>query len=137
MRQARRDGDLSAFNAVVPYLGFLGIDFHQDGAEPALKMPFQEKLVGNPTLPALHGGVTGALLESAAIATVILQVETPKLPKIVNIAIDYLRPGRPIDTFAWGRITRQGRRIVNVQAVAWQDDRDNPIASASAHFLIA
>lgn len=137
IRRARADGDIAAFNRAIPYMRFLGTEFVRDDDGPALKLPFQDKLVGNPNLPALHGGVTGALLESAAIATVILEVEAPKLPKIVNISIDYLRPGRPLDTYAWGRITRLGRRIVNVQTAAWQGARDNPIAAASAHFLIS
>ena len=136
IRQARVSGDVSAFNDAVPYMRFLGTEFRRGAGGPALCMPFQPKLIGNPNLPALHGGVTGALLESAAIATVILEVEAPRLPKIVNISIDYLRPGRPADTYAWGRITRLGRRIVNVHASAWQDDPENPIATASSRFLI-
>jgi len=134
--EARRSGDLAAFNRAVPYLRFLGVETHRDRDGPVLKLPFQQKLIGNPDLPALHGGITGALLESAAIALVILEVEAPRLPKIVNITVDYLRPGRPQDTFAWGRITRLGRRIVSVQTQAWQAERDNPIATASARFLI-
>jgi acyl-coenzyme A thioesterase PaaI-like protein len=137
IRQARASGDVAAFNRAVPYMRFLGTELVAPPAGPLLRMPFQPKLIGNPSLPALHGGVTGALLESAAIAMVILEVDAPRLPKIVNISIDYLRPGRPVDTFAWGRITRLGRRIVNVQAAAWQgEDRDNPIATASSRFLI-
>lgn len=134
--EARRSGDLAAFNRSVPYLRFLGVEMRRDESGPTLRMPFQEKLIGNPDLPALHGGITGALLESAAIALVILEVEAPRLPKIVNITVDYLRPGRPEDTFAWGWITRSGRRIVSVQTQAWQSARANPIATASARFLI-
>lgn len=134
--EARRSGDLAAFNCSVPYLRFLGVEMRRDESGPTLRMPFQEKLIGNPDLPALHGGITGALLESAAIALVILEVEAPRLPKIVNITVDYLRPGRPEDTFAWGWITRSGRRIVSVQTQAWQSARANPIATASARFLI-
>ena len=137
IRRGHAEGDVSAFNRAVPYMRFLGTQFRRGDDGPVLVLPFQEKLVGNPHLPALHGGVTGALLESAAIATMILEVDAPKLPKIVNITVDYLRPGRPRDTYAWGRITRPGRRIVNLRAAAWQDDRDSPIATASARFLIA
>ena len=58
------------------------------------------------------------------------------LPKIVTITIDYLRSGRPLDTFAKASITRQGRRVVNVTAEAWQEDRTRPIARGNAIFLI-
>jgi acyl-coenzyme A thioesterase PaaI-like protein len=62
--------------------------------------------------------------------------ETLMLPKIVTITIDFLRSGRPLDTFAKGVFTRQGSRIVNMSVEAWQDDRSRPIARANAIFLV-
>ena len=100
-------------------------------------LPFQDMLIGNPMLPALHGGVTGAFLESAAIMSLMARMQTNQVPKIINITIEYLRPGGPTDSFAAGIVTRQGRRVANVRAEAWQDDRNHPIAAASAHFLMA
>ena len=136
MRQARRSGDLAALNAAIPYHRYLGLEVRQGPEGLVLVMPFDDKLIGNPTLPALHGGVTGALLECAAIATLMAEVDTESLPRIINLSIDYLRPGRARDTYARGRITRQGRRVVNVQAQAWQQTPAEPIATASAHLLI-
>jgi acyl-coenzyme A thioesterase PaaI-like protein len=37
---------------------------------------------------------------------------------------------------AAAKVTKQGRRMVNVFAQAWQDDRAKPVATASAHFLV-
>lgn len=136
MRQARQSGDLTALNAAIPYHRYLGLELRQGPEGLVLVMPFDDKLIGNPTLPALHGGVTGALLECAAITTLMAEVDTETLPKIVNLSINYLRPGRPRDTFASGSITRQGRRVVTVQAQAWQRTPAEPIATASAHLLI-
>jgi acyl-coenzyme A thioesterase PaaI-like protein len=51
--------------------------------------------------------------------------------------VDYLRTGRAVDTYAKGTITKHGRRVANVRVDAWQDDRDRPIASAHAHFLLS
>jgi Fe-S cluster assembly protein SufB len=33
-------------------------------------------------------------------------------------------------------VTKRGRRVINVRAEAWQDDRARPIATAFAHFLV-
>ena len=87
-------------------------------------------------LPALHGGTLGALLESTAIFHLLWEAETLFLPKTITLTIDYLRSGRPVDTFARGVITKQGRRVVNVRAEAWQDDPARPIAIGNGHFLI-
>ncbi|MCC6522604.1 MAG: PaaI family thioesterase [Polyangiaceae bacterium] len=100
------------------------------------KMRYADHLIGNPALPALHGGAIGALLESTAIFQILWDAETIVLPKTVNITVDYLRSGRPLDTFARGIITKHGRRVVNVRVEAWQEDRTRPIALANGHFLI-
>jgi acyl-coenzyme A thioesterase PaaI-like protein len=86
-------------------------------------------------LPAIHGGVISALLESTAIFQLMWETEAIMLPKTITLTVDFLRSGRAVDTFARGLLTRQGRRVANVRVEAWQDDRDRPIAVASAHFL--
>lgn len=56
--------------------------------------------------------------------------------KPVNVTVDFMRGGIDHDTFAVGRITRLGRTMANVEAVAWQDDRNRLIASAQMHYLL-
>lgn len=99
-------------------------------------MPFSQHVIGNPTLPALHGGALGALLESAAIFELLWRAETVVLPKTITLTIDYLRSAAPVDTHACGVVTRQGRRITNVRMEAWQVDRNAPVVSAHAVFLV-
>jgi acyl-coenzyme A thioesterase PaaI-like protein len=62
--------------------------------------------------------------------------DTLRVPKTINITVEYLRSGKPQDTFARCEITRQGRRVANVRVVAWQEDRAKPIAAATAHLLL-
>jgi acyl-coenzyme A thioesterase PaaI-like protein len=120
----------------IPYLRFLGISADTDSGELVGKMEYSDSLIGNASLPALHGGAIGALLESTAILQALWASETALLPKIVTITIDFLRSGRPVDTFAKGTFTKQGRRVVNVCVDAWQEDRARPIARANAIFLV-
>ncbi len=134
---ARKSGDLQPLAEAVPYFRWLGLRIDRQDDELVTVMPFQDMLIGNPMVPALHGGITGAFLESAAMISLIGAMATPKLPKIINITIEYLRPGRALDSYATGIVTKQGRRVANVRAYAWQQDRDKLIATASAHFMIA
>jgi acyl-coenzyme A thioesterase PaaI-like protein len=97
---------------------------------------FNSKLIGNPVLPALHGGVVGAFLEITAVIQLMLEAETEELPKPVDIGIDYLRSGRPTDTYARAIVTKHGRRVCNVRAEAWQEEHTRPIAALHGHFLI-
>ena len=136
LRQARATRDYDALADRIPYARSLGVEVRDDGDGPVSVLPFSEAIVGNPMLPAIHGGVTGAFLETAAIFTLLAGVETTTVPKTVNITIDFLRSGRPADVYARGTITRLGRRVASVRAEAWQERRDDPIAHASLHFLL-
>ncbi len=123
--------------ARIPYATFLGVRAELKGDELTLVLPFNDHLVGNPMLPALHGGVVGALMELTAITQLAIASKSDRFAKSIDINIEYLRSGRPLDTYARARIVKIGRRIANVQASAWQQERDQPIASLHGHFLVA
>jgi uncharacterized protein (TIGR00369 family) len=135
-RNARESGDLSPLVRAIPYSDFLGFSIERREGELIGKLAFSDHLIGNAFLPALHGGTVGALLESTAIFAVLLRVETMSIPKTISVTFDYLRSARALDTYAVAEITRLGRRVANVRAVAWKDDRAKPVAAANAHFLL-
>jgi acyl-coenzyme A thioesterase PaaI-like protein len=150
----RRDGALRALVGAIPYVRFLGIRFDRRGDELTAVLPYDDKLIGNPFLPALHGGVTSAFLEIAGMIELSWSLlweemeagtldprkldpdHLPRLPKTIDLTVDYLRSGLPRDAYARARVVRSGRRYASVQVEAWQDNRARPFAAASAHFLI-
>ena len=149
----RRDGALSSLLSGVPYIGYLGIQFDRRGDELTAILPFDEKLIGNPSIPALHGGVTAAFLEVAAIIELSWsllweEMETgrldpatiaaapPALPKTIDFTVDYLRAGLPRDAYARARVNRSGRRYASVHVEAWQDNRTRLFAQGTGHFLM-
>lgn len=137
IQQAKEAGDLGAIARVIPYGNFIGIDAHLDGESVVCTMAASDLIVGNPILPAIHGGVIGAFLEHAALMLLMWELAPGHLPKTINVSIDYLRSGKLEKTFARGMVTRQGRRVANVGVEAWQADPSMPIAVAHGHFLIA
>jgi uncharacterized protein (TIGR00369 family) len=139
LAKAAREGvapDVNALVEAVPYCAFLGVAARVVDGRLVLEMPFAQKLIGNPVLPAIHGGVIGSLLETAAIVQTVWETRAARLPKPVDITIDYLRTGRPVTSFARATLARQGRRVVNVHASMWQDDEAKPVAALRGHFLI-
>jgi uncharacterized protein (TIGR00369 family) len=122
--------------AAIPYARHLGARAEVANGILTLTMPFSQHLVGNVALPALHGGVIGSLLELAAIAQVAWEHRGLRLPKPVDVSVDYLRSGRPVTSHARARIAKEGRRVVNVHAEMWQEDEAKPIAALRGHFLI-
>ena len=146
----RRDRALSALVAGVPYIQFLNITFDRRGDELTSVLNFDEQIIGNPMLPAIHGGVTAAFLETTAIIQLGWQelwheieggdaaaLDTlPALPKTIDFTVDYLRSGLPRDAYARARVNRSGRRYASVHVEAWQDNRSRLFAQATGHFLM-
>jgi acyl-coenzyme A thioesterase PaaI-like protein len=150
----RRDAALGALVKSIPYCDFLGVEFDRRGDELTGIMAFQESNIGNPMLPALHGGATAAFLEITAVIGLSwanlwkdmesgsLSLDTieagglPRLPKTIDFTIDYLRSGLPRDAYARARVTRSGRRYASVHVEAWQDHREKLFAQATGHFLM-
>lgn len=145
----RREGLLRSLVDGVPYIGFLGVEFDRRGDELTAVLPFRENLIGNPSLPALHGGATAAFLEIAAMielawSTLWVGVEAEgtlpegplRLPKTIDFTVDYLRTGLPRDAYARARVNRSGRRYASVYVETWQDSRNRLFAQATGHFLM-
>ena len=86
----RRDGALNALVEGMPYARFMGISFDRRGDELTAVMAYNEKLIGNPFLPALHGGAIASFLEVAAIVQLGWQTLCGAMPRFMS------RPGRTI-----------------------------------------
>jgi uncharacterized protein (TIGR00369 family) len=127
---------LDAFLQKVPYVRFLGMRVELAGDEMTAVLPFTEHLIGNPMIPALHGGVIGAFLEMTALAQLSLTQPARRVPKTIDITIEYLKPARAQDTFARAILRKVGRRVANVQVEAWQESRSQPVAGMTGHFLL-
>lgn len=150
----RRDAALDRLVGAIPYTSFLGVSFDRRGDELTATMAYSDQLIGNPTLPAIHGGAMAAFMESVAIIELawidlfkqieldkmssdeIAQMPFPTLPKVIDITVDYLSVGRPRDTYARARINRSGRRYASVHVETWQDNRSKLVAQATGHFLM-
>jgi uncharacterized protein (TIGR00369 family) len=120
-----------------PYAEFLGLSIDPDDPDGCrLVMPFGDDVLGRPGF--LHGGAIGGLMEMAAIValTHALEGEGGGRIKPINVTVDFMRGGRDKPTFAKGIVARLGTRVANVEATAWQDDPERPIAAARMNYLI-
>jgi len=145
----RRDEALNHLIDRIPFIRFLGLHFDRRGDELTAVMPYDSKLIGNASIPALHGGATAGFMETAAIvelswASMWSALEAgegqekalPDIPKTIDFTIDYLRSGLPRDAYARARVNRSGRRYASVHVEAWQDNRSRLFAQATGHFLM-
>lgn len=136
VRKAKASNDFDLLSEGIPYMDTLCIHVDEHRGLLTTRLDADTLHTGNPWLPALHGGVIGGLLETAAILQLCHDQESDNLPKPINITVDYLRSGRIIPTYAQARVTKHGRRVANVQATCWQTDENKPIATLFGHFLM-
>ncbi|MGN6365066.1 PaaI family thioesterase [Asticcacaulis taihuensis] len=120
----------------IPFAVFLGVRLELAGDELTTRLPFAPHLIGNPMIPALHGGVIGAFMEITAMAQLKRDGSFDHVPKPIDVNIQYLRSGKPLDTYAQAVVKRIGRTISSVEVSAWQETRQSPIATLQAHFLM-
>jgi len=123
--------------AAIPYARLLGMDVDENADGIECVLPFEPALIGNTRLPAIHGGVIGSFLEMTAILRLIAESGLENVPRPISFTIDYLRSAGPRETRARGEITKLGRRISHVRVIAWQDERERPVAVANGKFLMA
>ena len=105
----------------IPFNVFLGIRakaLRRGRAD--LLLPFKPELVGNPMVPALHGGTLSALADTAGGAAVFSAVEPGDVVSTIDLRIDYLRPAAEVDTVAEAEVVRLGGRVGVSRIRVWQ-----------------
>ena len=88
----RRDDALAAIVAAIPYIQFLNVSFERRGDELTAVMAYRDTLIGNPALPALHGGAIAAFLEVAAVIELTWATAWAAIEDNPNARGDYIRP---------------------------------------------
>ena len=123
--------------ALPPYARLLDLRIVTRDDGDLVVMPFSNDVLGRPGF--LHGGAIAGLLEFAAFTALAKALgEESATMKPVTITVDYMRGGAEAlgDTFAAAEVERLGKRIANIEALAWQQDRTKPIAAARINFLL-
>ena len=138
-KQCMVNRDIPAMIEQIPYAGLIGIELDSEKADgtPVFRLNNQSENIGNPILPAIHGGVIGGFMELSAAFHLIATMSELAMPKIIDFSLDYLRAGRCQTTYASCQVWRQGSRVANVAINAWQESESKTIATARAHFLLS
>jgi uncharacterized protein (TIGR00369 family) len=105
-----------------------------------VRLPYAEHLVGDPDTGVIHGGVITALLDNASGMAVRSGGGAPdeeRTMATLDLRIDYMRPAQPHeDLIAEAECYRMTNNVAFVRAVAYQTDRNDPIATSVATFMV-
>jgi uncharacterized protein (TIGR00369 family) len=124
-------------NARSPYARTMGFESHRDAQDRIIiAMPADDGKRGRPGF--IHGGALAGLLEAAAymmLADALGEDDRPQI-KPVNVTVTYMRGATEQTTYARATIERLGKRIANVEVMAWQDDETKPVAMAQINVML-
>lgn len=102
-------------------------------------LDFQEHHIGNPIIRSVHGGVVGALIESAAEKALVAALKEKGLPievEVTTASIDYLRVTKDAPLYARVDIVRIARRIAFLDVKVWQDSEELPVSRGTCTLRI-
>ena len=116
-------------------LGFEVVDVQKGMA--TLKVDFRDDLIGDPDAGVIAGGVVTALLDHVCGNAVMLALDTVTPIATLDLRIDYMRAAKPgLGIIAKAHCYKVSKSIAFVRASAWDQDPDDPVATAQAAFMI-
>jgi uncharacterized protein (TIGR00369 family) len=127
------------FSDAVPHNRALGLRVvSMSSGDSVFELPYDLRLVGNPDTGVLHGGAITALLDAASGAAVFAALTEWVPIATLDLRIDYLKPAEPPrNVLAKATCYKLTRNVAFTRALAYHDDPDNPIASASGTFMLS
>lgn len=126
------------FMAGIKHSNLLGLDlFEVTDNGIIMRLPYSEKIIGNPETGVIHGGaITSLMDQTCGMAAVRSLVPEFDIAPTIDLRIDYMRaaePGR--DVFALAETFRVTRSVIFTRGIAYQDSADKPIANGVATFM--
>jgi uncharacterized protein (TIGR00369 family) len=128
----------AAMNNGSPQAQALGIEtvgFEKDAA--ILKIAYRPELVGDPDTGVIAGGVVTTLMDHSCGQAVFAALGEPGTIATLDLRIDYMRaaePGKAL--FCRAHCYKLTRSVAFVRASAYDDQVDDPVATAQAAFML-
>lgn len=131
------------FEDGIPFNRLLGLrvdSLHKGRA--VLRVPWRDGLIGDPSRPAVHGGVLSMLVDTAGGAACFAMLDSDDdRVSTVDLRVDYLRPGPAADLVCSAEVVRLGNRVAVARAHVYSGDlpessADDPIALGQAVYNI-
>ena len=138
-RESRREKTARQFIEALPFCHALGMRIDSTSeAEAEMSMPYSQAIVGDPETGVVHGGAVSALLDTCGGMAVFLHPESTAPTATLDLRIDYMRPAKVGERItAWSKVYNVTRSVAFVRGIAFDTDRDLPVATATGAFTFS
>ncbi len=108
-----------------------------DVAEATVRCPYSPELVGDAETGIVAGGVVTTLLDHTCGHAVLAALDVFRTIATLDLRIDYLRAAEPgQDILAYAQCYKLTRSVAFVRAIAFDRDKDDPVATVQATFML-
>ena len=121
---------------LVPQNAALGLEIVRlVGGDVWIRLPWAERLVGNPETGALHGGAISTAMDAAGGLAVMAKLGRPGSIATLDLRIDYMRAaGRGEDIVIHATCYKATKHVCFVRGFAYTTDENDPVAALAATF---
>ncbi len=122
---------------VMPVNKLLGIEIqHLKKGYAEVRVPFQEKFVGDFQRGLWHGGILASVADTTG-GLVALSLANPgDQVNTVDMRIDYLHGALEADVFGKAELVKAGKRIILADVKLFQKHQEEPVVVARCAFSI-
>lgn len=132
------------FEKGIPFNAFVGLQIDAlERGRSVIRIPWNANLIGDPSRPAVHGGVLSMLVDTAGGAACFAMLDSDDdRVSTVDLRVDYLRPGPAEDLVCEANIVRMGNRMgvtrmhIHAGALPKPGEDASPIATGTAVYNI-
>jgi len=124
------------FIEAIPHAKALGMAITEiaDG-KAQIEMDYDARFIGDPDTGVISGGAISALLDTCCGAAVMSHPQVNGATATIDLRIDYMRAAMPGERIvAVAEVYHLTRTVAFVRAKSYDNDRDNPVATATGAF---
>ena len=102
-----------------------------------MSVPYDLLIIGNPATGVIHGGAVTALMDTCCGLAVLSHPAVNTSMATLNMKVDYMRPANPGQQIsAEAECYNVTRTVAFVRAIAFDEDKNRPVATANAIFTL-
>jgi uncharacterized protein (TIGR00369 family) len=108
----------------IPFHKHIGLLVRTSGeGKAAGELPFRPELIGDPSRPAIHGGVLSTMADALGGFAVWSGLSIDDRVSTIDLRVDYLAPAGTEAIFGEAEVVRSGNRVAVADIELWQGDR--------------